>query len=115
MHLGSTTHIDLVFRFASAIVLRIGFGVTLSGDDDPYIQIAIDANMATAKGGSPGATLVDYFPFLSNFPDWLVRSQTLRHAREWGWAIRRLHDVPFAAVREEFVGSHDLFLSSISD
>jgi hypothetical protein len=84
-------------------VLRIGFGVTLSGDDDPYIQIAIDANRATAKGGSPGATVVDYFPFLSNLPNWLVRSQTLMHAREWGWAIRRLHDVPFAAVREEFV------------
>jgi hypothetical protein len=86
-------------------VLRIGFGVTLSGDDDPYIQIAIDANHATAKGGSPGATVVDYFPFLSNLPNWLVRSQTLMHAREWGWAIRRLHDVPFAAVREEFVSS----------
>jgi hypothetical protein len=84
-------------------VLRIGFGVTLSSDDDPYIQIATDANYATAKGGSPGATVVDYFPFLSNLPNWLVRSQTLMHAREWSWAIRRLHDVPFAAVREEFV------------
>ena len=84
-------------------MLRIGFGVTLSSDDDPYIQIATDANYATAKGGSPGATVVDYFPFLSNLPNWLVRSQTLMHAREWSWAIRRLHDVPFAAVREEFV------------
>ena len=86
-------------------MLRIGFGVTLSSDDDPYIQIAVDANHATAKGGSPGATAVDYFPFLSNLPNWLVRSQTLMHAREWSWAIRRLHDVPFAAVREEFVSA----------
>ena len=52
----------IIFRFASAIVLQIGFGVALSGDNDPYIQIAVDANKANAKGGSPGATLVDYFP-----------------------------------------------------
>jgi hypothetical protein len=91
-------------------VLRIGFGVTLSGDDDPYIQIAIDANHATAKGGSPGATVVDYFLFLSTLPNWIVRSQTLMHARDWTWAIRRLHDVPFAAVREEFVSIQSLKL-----
>lgn len=89
-------------RFASAVVLRIGFGVTLTGDDDPYIQIAADANSATAKGGSPGATLVDYFPIFSKFPSWLVRSETLKHARDYRWAIKRLHDVPFAAVKKEF-------------
>lgn len=85
------------------MVLRIGFGVTLTGDDDPYIQIAADANSATAKGGSPGATLVDYFPIFSKFPSWLVRSETLKHARDYRWAIKRLHDVPFSAVKKEFV------------
>lgn len=49
-------------RFASAIVLRIGFGVQVKRDDDPYIKIAIDANSATARGGNPGTTLVDYMP-----------------------------------------------------
>ncbi len=49
-------------RFASAIVLRIGFGVQVQRDDDPYIQIAIDANSATAQGGNPGTSLVDYMP-----------------------------------------------------
>lgn len=48
--------------FASAIVLRIGFGVTVRSDDDPYIKIAIDANMATGGGGNPGTALVDYLP-----------------------------------------------------
>lgn len=49
-------------RFAPAIVLRIGFGVTVKSDDDPYIKIARDANLATAKGGNPGTALVDYLP-----------------------------------------------------
>ncbi|KAK5128728.1 hypothetical protein LTR85_000061 [Meristemomyces frigidus] len=89
-------------RFASAVVLRIGFGVTIQRDDDPYIQIAADANLATSKGGNPGTALVDYAPWTRFLPDWVINSITLRHAREWSWAIRRLHDVPFAAVLKEF-------------
>lgn len=49
-------------RFASAVVLKIGFGVTVASDDDPYIKIAVNANLATAQGGNPGTALVDYFP-----------------------------------------------------
>lgn len=55
----------MTHRFASAIVLRIGFGVTVRSDDDPFIKIAADANMATGGGGNPGTALVDYFPSCS--------------------------------------------------
>ncbi|CAK7217402.1 hypothetical protein SBRCBS47491_003153 [Sporothrix bragantina] len=89
-------------RFASAIVLRIGFGVKVQRDDDPYIKIAIDANSATAQGGNPGTTLVDYMPLFRYVPNFLNYSQTLQHARRWSWAIRRLHDVPFAAIQKEY-------------
>ncbi|KAJ9134091.1 Cytochrome P450 [Pleurostoma richardsiae] len=89
-------------RFASAIVLRIGFGVKVTRDDDPYIKIAIDANMATAQGGNPGTTLVDYFPSFRYVPNFLNYSQTLQHARRWRWAIKNLHDIPFAAMKKEY-------------
>lgn len=55
-------------RFASAIVLRIGFGVEVESDNDEYLQIATDANLATSKGGNPGTTLVDYFPLCISCP-----------------------------------------------
>lgn len=55
-------------RFASAIVLRIGFGVKVESDNDEYLQIATDANLATSKGGNPGTTLVDYFPLCTSCP-----------------------------------------------
>lgn len=90
-------------RFASAIVLRVAFGITLKNDDDEYIKIAADAINATGNGGSPGATVIDYFPFLGNLPHWLVPSRAITHARNWGYAIKRLHDVPFAAARKDFV------------
>ncbi|TGO18245.1 hypothetical protein BTUL_0011g00510 [Botrytis tulipae] len=89
-------------RFASAIVLRVAFGITLKSDDDEYIKLAADAINATGNGGSPGATVIDYFPFLSNLPHWLVPSKAITHAKNWGSAIKRLHDVPFAAARKDF-------------
>ncbi|OTB02671.1 hypothetical protein M426DRAFT_61715 [Hypoxylon sp. CI-4A] len=89
-------------RFASAIVLRIGFGVTVRSDDDPYIKIAIDANMATGGGGNPGTALVDYMPIFRHIPESLNFSKSLQHARKWGWAIQNLHDIPFSAIKKEF-------------
>ncbi|KAH9897587.1 cytochrome P450 [Xylariomycetidae sp. FL2044] len=89
-------------RFASAIVLRIGFGVTVRSDDDPYIKIATDANLATSGGGNPGTTLVDYLPSFRYMPEFLNFSKTLQHARRWRWAIKNLHDIPFSAIKKEF-------------
>ncbi|KAG4030304.1 hypothetical protein MFRU_012g00460 [Monilinia fructicola] len=89
-------------RFASAIVLRVAFGIALEDDDDEYIKIAADAINATGNGGSPGATIVDYLPFLGHLPYWMVPSQAIRHAKKWGSAIQRLHDIPFAAAQKEF-------------
>lgn len=37
------------------------------------------------------------------FPDWLIRDWSLRFARQWQWAIEKLHDVPFAAAQAEHV------------
>jgi len=89
-------------RFATAVVLRIGFGVNIESDDDPYIRISADAGAATGEGGDPGASLVDHMPILRHVPSFLNFSVPLRHARRMRWAIKRLHDVPFAAVMKEF-------------
>ncbi|KAH7025683.1 cytochrome P450 [Microdochium trichocladiopsis] len=93
-------------RFASAVVLRIGFGVTVASDEDPYIKIAVNANLATAQGGNPGTALVDYFPLLRYIPETLNFSETLRHARKWSWAIQDLHNIPFAAIKKEYVSEN---------
>ncbi|THH19556.1 hypothetical protein EW146_g1637 [Bondarzewia mesenterica] len=91
----------LLRRFATAIVLGIGFGVTITSDNDPYIQMAIDASYALGHGGAPAGTPVDFFPFLRYLPNWLARSKSLKFARDWRWAIKQIHEVPFAAVQRE--------------
>jgi cytochrome P450 len=91
----------LARKFSSGIVMRIGFGVEIKDKDDPYIEMAIDAENATGGGGTPAGSIVDFFPPLRFLPDWLIRSNFLKHARESGPAIQRLHNAPWAATEPE--------------
>jgi len=84
-------------RFATAVVLGIGFGIAIDSDDDPLVQVAADASYALGHGGAPAGTPVDFFPFLRWLPRWF-HDRSLRFARDWRWAIRGLHDRPFEAV-----------------
>lgn len=85
----------LLRRYATAIVLGLGFGVQITGENDKYMEMAEDASYALGHGGPPAGTLVDFFPALRCLPDWLLRDKSLQFAREWNRAVRRLHDVPF--------------------
>ncbi|KAI8409450.1 hypothetical protein FOFC_09289 [Fusarium oxysporum] len=89
-------------RLAVAIVLQVSYGTQVLEDDDPYIQIANDAMYATGNGGVPANSIVDLVPFVRYFPDCIVRDWSLRFARQWRWAIKKLHDVPFAAAQAEY-------------
>jgi len=91
----------LMRRFATAIVLGIGFGIDIEDDQDPYIKMSIDASYALGHGGAPAGTLVDFFPFVAMLPTWLVPDRSLKFARDWKWAIRQIHDAPFAHVERQ--------------
>ncbi|KAF6842127.1 cytochrome p450 monooxygenase [Colletotrichum plurivorum] len=91
-------------RFAVAIVLKVSYGIEVHDDSDPYVKIADDAMYATGNGGVPANSIVDVFPAARHLPNWLVRDWSLKFAREWGWAIQKLHDVPFAVAQNEVVG-----------
>ena len=83
--------------------MRIGFGVTIEKQDDPYVQMAIDVEDATANGGAPGATFLDYFPWLRYLPHWLPWTGPLRHARNSIKPIQALHDIPWKATEPDIL------------
>lgn len=85
----------LLRKFATAVVLNIGFGVEIDSLDGKYMTMAEDASYALGHGGPPGGTIVDFFPWLRHLPNWLLRSQPINFARKWHDAVRRLHDVPY--------------------
>lgn len=37
-------------KFATAVILKIGFGVSITSDDHPYLKMAEEANTATTNG-----------------------------------------------------------------
>ncbi|KAL4962873.1 cytochrome P450 [Aspergillus stella-maris] len=89
----------LLRQFSTAVVLRIGFGIEVQEEKDPYVQMAIDVEEATGEGGVPGASIVDVFPVLKHLPSvagkvWSA-FQPLAHARQTKPSIQRLHDAPW--------------------
>lgn len=50
-------------RFAVAIVMKVSYGVDITDDSDPHVQIASDAMYATANGGAPANSIVENFPW----------------------------------------------------
>ena len=84
-------------RFATAIILGIGFAIKVERDDDPYIQVSEDASYALGHGGTPGGTLIDFAPIVGKLPS-IFHDGPLKFARKWRWAILKLHNEPFKAV-----------------
>lgn len=89
-------------QFSTAVVLRIGFGIDIQEDNDPYVKMALDVEEATGKGGVPGASIVDFFPILRYLPSCAGRVwhalQPLAHARETRPFIQALHDTLWDAT-----------------
>jgi cytochrome P450 len=92
----------LLRQFSTAVVLRIGFGIDIQEDNDPYVQMAIDVEEATGKGGVPGASIVDFFPVFRHLPNFVEKFSTafqpLAHARRTKPTIQQLHDAPWDAT-----------------
>ena len=49
-------------RYTTAVVLRIAYGIEVTGKDDPYVRIAEGVSDGLSNGGAPGSTMVDVFP-----------------------------------------------------
>ncbi|KEY71479.1 hypothetical protein S7711_03546 [Stachybotrys chartarum IBT 7711] len=94
-------------RFTVAVVVKVSYGTDVLDNEDPYIQIADDAMYAMGNGGAPANSVVDVFPLARFLPDWLVRDWPLQFARDWRWAIQKLHRIPFAAAHADVVNGAD--------
>jgi cytochrome P450 len=95
-------------QFSTAVVLRIGFGIEIQEKNDPYVQMALDVEEATGKGGVPGASIVDLIPILRHLPSFVEKIsnafQPLAHARRTKPSIQHLHDAPWDST-EPFIRS----------
>lgn len=110
-------------RFSTAIIIRIAFGHQIISDDDLYVKIADDVSYALSNAGSPGGTLVDFFPFrtyiysswcgisrliftfslVRHLPSWFPGMYYAGFARDNKPAVELLCNYPFEEVSHQMV------------
>ncbi|CAE6424542.1 unnamed protein product [Rhizoctonia solani] len=76
------------------IVMRITYGYTVTGINDPYIKLAEDA-LQSLVIGVMGNHPVDTYPILRYLPEWLPGMKFKREAQEARGIAKRLANEPF--------------------
>lgn len=71
--------------------------------NDPWIDLAEQAMLASASAAVPGKFLVDVIPWLKYIPEWFPGAGFQRQAREWKELWARFRVAPFLAAEENIV------------
>ncbi|GJE91204.1 cytochrome P450 [Phanerochaete sordida] len=67
---------------ATSLIIRLVYGLEVTGKDDPLVSLAEDFSRLTADSTTPGRWLVDSFPILRHIPTWFPGAGFKR------WAMR---------------------------
>ncbi|CCL98337.1 uncharacterized protein FIBRA_00331 [Fibroporia radiculosa] len=105
-------------KFAGAIMMEVTYGHrVVPGVDDGFIEWADDVITRIFETGSPGASLIDFFPILKYIPGWVPWAEVQRKASRMRPEIQQLHDVPYERVKNAMnAGSaRTSFLASLID
>ncbi|OKL56409.1 hypothetical protein UA08_08055 [Talaromyces atroroseus] len=102
--------------FAIAIIIRLTYGIEVTGPEDPLIELADKGGKTVSEGGPAGATFVDIFPFVRALPhslSFLIPS--LKFARDQIPVLRAMKDIPFGMVEDRIKNktARDSFLVKV--
>ncbi|KAJ6582360.1 cytochrome P450 [Mycena capillaripes] len=88
-------------RNATAVIMKVAFGYTVSGGDDPFITIAEQSSKISGWAMAPGDWLVDYFPILRFIPGWFPFAHFQRQGAKWRETLNSISDVPHDWVKTQ--------------
>ncbi|KAJ3804912.1 putative monooxygenase [Lentinula aff. lateritia] len=66
-----------------SIILRATYGYWLTGSQDPFLLLPLQAMENFSQAATPGTWLVDVIPILKHIPSWLPGAAFLQTAKEW--------------------------------
>ncbi|KAG6909265.1 hypothetical protein DXG01_001327 [Tephrocybe rancida] len=95
---------ETISTFVTTIIVRIVSGYQIISSQDPYIKLAREVSAALAQGGSPGGSLLDFFPFRT-FPitpkakSWFPGTFYAYYARDNLPKVKALYDYLFNDVQ----------------
>ncbi|GJJ06098.1 hypothetical protein Clacol_000287 [Clathrus columnatus] len=82
-----------------AMVLESTYGLSIKTENDPYIEVGEKALELFADISTPGAYLVDIFPFMKYVPAWFPGAAFKQKASELNFYFTTMKNTPFAAVK----------------
>ena len=70
---------------------------------DPFVDLIEGANENFNKASVPGAFVVDFFPSMKNWPEWLPGMGFIEQARKWRKDTDSMVEVPFDWTKKDIV------------
>ncbi|KAI4520358.1 cytochrome P450 [Schizophyllum commune Loenen D] len=92
---------EYLLMYGTAITIQIITGHEIKSLDDVYLRVAEDVGKAMTGSGTPGATGVDFCPWLRYLPSWCDPTGSSAFARKWRFAIENLYNVPYERVEAD--------------
>ncbi|KAF9237431.1 cytochrome P450 [Melanogaster broomeanus] len=98
---------------AGAIILKVTYGYTIQGGEDPLVELADRAMANISLVSTPGAFLVDLIPALRYLPEWLPGTGFLQDAKKYRKLVMETVTRPHRHVVEQMAsGAADPSFSS---
>ncbi|TFK49211.1 cytochrome P450 [Heliocybe sulcata] len=94
-------------RNAAAVIMRVAYGYTISGQDDFFVRTAEEASQISGRAMAPGRWLVNYFPLLRFVPSWFPGAGFQRQAVIWRKELDALSGTPHKWVRDQMAAGTD--------
>ncbi|TFY60082.1 hypothetical protein EVJ58_g5367 [Rhodofomes roseus] len=87
----------------AAIIMRVTYGYTVKGEDDPMITVPFAAMENFGTATEPGTWIVDFIPQLQYLPRWVPRASFLRIAEEYRQLEHKASWSPYLWCKEKVV------------
>ncbi|EJD46771.1 cytochrome P450 [Auricularia subglabra TFB-10046 SS5] len=89
-------------RFAAANIMKSAYGIHVSEENDPYVEIAETAMDSVTQLILPGSNPVDVLPFLRHIPAWVpVLGYWMKKAESLRKYPTAMVEVPYERTRED--------------
>ncbi|KAF8140924.1 cytochrome P450 [Mycena galopus ATCC 62051] len=94
-------------RFASAIVIKVGYGYTPLEENDPLLMLANEAMEGFSEMTAVNAFAVDSIPILRLVPSWFPGAGWKIKAKVYRRSLQRMTDHPYEWTKQQVrAGSH---------
>ncbi|KAF9036361.1 cytochrome P450 [Panaeolus papilionaceus] len=94
-------YVDHLRRNAGALTMKIAYGYTIDKHRDYFIGLAEEGMRIGSLSVAPGKWLVDSFPILMYWPEWLPGGGFKKQARVWSDELRKMSLEPHNYVKKQ--------------